>query len=204
MSPKDALKDYRAKRHPRRTPEPSGRARRPRGTKPRFVIQQHDATSLHFDVRLEADGVLKSWAVPKGPSTDPRDKRLAMPTEDHPLDYADFEGVIPEGEYGAGPVIVWDAGTFRNLTQHDGREIPVARALRDGHVSVWLEGTKLRGGYAFTRVARGKRDRWILVKEDDTEADARRKPVATQPESVVSGRTIRDVAHEERTQGTRR
>jgi DNA ligase D-like protein (predicted 3'-phosphoesterase) len=193
MAPKDPLKAYRGKRNLRRSPEPSGRGWSRRG-RSRFVIQQHDATSLHFDVRLEADGVLKSWAVPKGPSTDPRDRRLAMPTEDHPLDYADFEGVIPEGEYGAGPVIVWDAGTFRNLTQEKGREIPVGRAVRDGHVSVWLEGEKLRGGYAFTRVARGKRDRWILVKEDDAEADARRKPVSTQPESVLSGRTIREVS----------
>jgi DNA ligase D-like protein (predicted 3'-phosphoesterase) len=165
------------------------------------VIQQHDATSMHFDVRLEADGVLKSWAVPKGPSTDPRDKRLAMPTEDHPLDYAEFEGVIPDGEYGAGPVIVWDTGTYRNLTERKGEEIPVARAVKNGHISVWLEGKKLRGGYAFTRVARGTRDRWILVKEDDDEADARRKPVATQPESVLSGRTIRDVEKEARSEG---
>jgi DNA ligase D-like protein (predicted 3'-phosphoesterase) len=167
------------------------------------VIQQHDATSLHYDVRLEAGGVLKSWAVPRGPSTDPRDKRLAMPTADHPLDYAEFEGVIPEGEYGAGPVIVWDAGTFRNLTERRGREVPIERAVRDGHVSVWLEGEKLRGGYAFTRVARGKRDRWILVKEDDDEADARRKPVATQPESVLSGRTIDEIAKEARSQAAR-
>jgi DNA ligase D-like protein (predicted 3'-phosphoesterase) len=167
------------------------------------VIQQHDATSMHYDVRLEAEGVLKSWAVPKGPSTDPRDKRLAMPTEDHPLDYADFEGVIPEGEYGAGPVIVWDAGTYRNLTEQKGEEIPVARAVKSGHISVWLDGKKLRGGYAFTRVARGTRDRWILVKEDDDEADARRKPVATQPESVLSGRTIGDVEKEARSEGAR-
>lgn len=167
------------------------------------MIQQHDATSLHYDVRLEAGRVLKSWAVPKGPSTDPRDKRLAMPTEDHPLDYAEFEGVIPEGEYGAGPVIVWDAGTFRNLTERRGREVPIERAVRDGHVSVWLEGEKLRGGYAFIRIARGKRERWILVKEDDDEADARRKPVATQPESVLSGRTIDEIAKEARSQAAR-
>jgi DNA ligase D-like protein (predicted 3'-phosphoesterase) len=169
------------------------------------VVQKHRATALHYDFRLEAGGVLVSWAVPKGPSLDPKDKRLAMAVEDHPLDYARFEGVIPEGEYGAGPVIVWDAGTFRNLTREKGREVPVGRAVRDGHVSVWLEGEKLRGGYAFTRVARGKRDRWILVKEDDAEADARRKPVSTQPESVLSGRTIREVSKEaKRSEAARR
>jgi DNA ligase D-like protein (predicted 3'-phosphoesterase) len=151
------------------------------------VVHQHDATTLHYDFRLEAAGVLKSWAVPKGPSTNPRDKRLAMPTEDHPLDYFDFEGVIPEGQYGAGPVIVWDAGTYRNLTE---------RAVEDGHVAVWLEGRKLRGGYAFTRIGKGKRERWLLVKMDDEAADARRKPVKTQPESVISGRTIQQVGAE--------
>jgi DNA ligase D-like protein (predicted 3'-phosphoesterase) len=157
--------------------------------RPRFVVHQHDATTLHYDVRLEAAGVLKSWAVPKGPSTDPRDKRLAMPTEDHPLDYVDFEGVIPEGRYGAGPVIVWDTGTYRDLGDTD-----VAHAVEDGHVTVWLEGRKLRGGYALTRIGRGARGRWLMVKMDDDAADARRKPVKTQPESVLSGRTIRQVA----------
>jgi DNA ligase D-like protein (predicted 3'-phosphoesterase) len=157
------------------------------------VIQKHEATALHYDVRLEADGVLKSWAVPKGPSTDPRDKRLAMPTEDHPVSYARFEGVIPEGQYGAGPVIVWDTGTYRNLTEQDGREVPVSDAIDRGHVHVWLEGHKLRGGYALTRVSSGKRPRWLLVKTDDEEADRRRRPTRTQPESVLSGRTIDDL-----------
>jgi DNA ligase D-like protein (predicted 3'-phosphoesterase) len=188
MARKDGLRAYREKRNFGRSPEPRGK--RARGRKePRFVIQKHDARSLHYDFRLEAGGVLKSWAVPKGPSTDPREKRLAMPTEDHPLDYADFEGVIPEGEYGAGTVIVWDSGSYRNLGEE-----PVERMLEDGHATVWLEGSKLRGGYALTRIGKGKRDRWLLVKMDDEGADRRRNPVSTQPESVRSGKTIEQVA----------
>src|SRR5919197_1397261 len=140
---------------------------------PIFVIQRHDATSLHFDFRLEADGVLKSWAVPKGPSLDPRERRMAVATEDHPLENADFEGVIEEGQYGAGTVIVWDTGTYQNLTERDGREVPLADAIDDGHLAVWLDGEKVRGGYALNRF-RG-RDQWLLVKMRDDEADARRK-----------------------------
>jgi DNA ligase D-like protein (predicted 3'-phosphoesterase) len=192
------LEEYRRKRDFGKTPEPAGRRGR-RGKAPRFVIQKHDATALHYDFRLEADGVLKSWAVPKGPSTDPRDKRLAMPTEDHPLDYHDFEGVIPEKQYGAGPVIVWDAGTYRNLTEKDGREIPVEEGVDAGHVKVWLEGRKIRGGYSLrrTRIGKDEREKWLLVKLKDEEADARRNPVSSQPESVTSGRTIEEVAAEE-------
>jgi DNA ligase D-like protein (predicted 3'-phosphoesterase) len=192
----DPLGAYRGKRDLRRTPEPSAGRKRRSGRRPRFVVHKHDATTLHYDFRLEAAGVLKSWAVPKGPSTNPRDKRLAMPTEDHPLDYFDFEGLIPEGQYGAGPVIVWDAGTYRCLTEEDGKPVPVERAVEDGHVAVWLEGRKLRGGYALTRIGKGKRGRWLLVKMDDEAADARRKPVKSQPESVVSGRTVEEVAAE--------
>jgi DNA ligase D-like protein (predicted 3'-phosphoesterase) len=132
----------------------------------------------------------------QGTSTNPKDKRLAMPVEDHPLDYIDYEGVIPEGQYGAGPVIVWDAGTYRNRTEQDGKAVPVERAVEDGHVAVWLEGRKLRGGFALTRIGTGKRERWLLVKMDDEQADARRKPVKSQPESVVSGRTVEQVAAE--------
>jgi DNA ligase D-like protein (predicted 3'-phosphoesterase) len=159
------------------------------------VIQKHDATTLHYDVRLEAGGVLKSWAVPKGPSTDPREKRLAVRTEDHPLEYADFEGMIPDGLYGAGPVIVWDTGTYRNLTERDGKPVPSERAVEDGHVVVWLEGHKLRGGYALTRtpIGRDRREKWLLVKMKDEEADARRNPISTQPESVLSGDRIEDL-----------
>lgn len=187
------LDPYRDKRDFRSTPEPQGRLAR-RDDRPRFVIQQHDASSMHWDLRLEDEGVLRSWAVPKGPSTDPREKRLARQVEDHPVDYLDFEGHIPDDEYGGGDVIVWDAGTYGNLTQHDGEEVPVADAVDDGHVSVWLEGRKLRGGWSLTRF-RGEAD-WLLVKRDDEHADARRNPTSTEPESVLSGRTVHEVAAE--------
>lgn len=192
MAEPDTLDDYRGKRDFSRTPEPPGE--RNAAAHPIFVIQKHDATTLHYDFRLEADGVLKSWAVPKGPSLDPREKRLAVPTEDHPLDYADFEGVIPVGSYGAGTVLVWDRGTYRNLTRKGGREVPVAEAIEKGHVSFRLEGEKVRGGYALTRFRTGKGEAWLLVKKDDAEADPGRDPVRTEPRSVVSGRTIEEVA----------
>lgn len=190
----DDLDTYRDRRDFRSTPEPEGTSPSRRSDRPRFVIQQHDASSMHWDLRLEADGVLKSWAVPRGPSTDPREKRLARRVEDHPVDYLDFEGVIPEDEYGGGSVIVWDAGTYGNLTERDGAELSVADAIDAGHLSFWLEGKKLRGGWALTRF-RGDDD-WLLVKRDDDEADARRNPASSQPESVLSGRTVAEVAEE--------
>jgi DNA ligase D-like protein (predicted 3'-phosphoesterase) len=193
---RDPLAQYKKRRDFHATPEPAGRARK-RG-RDRFVIQQHDATSMHWDFRLEVGGVLKSWALPKGPSTDPRQKRLAMPTEDHPVDYIDFEGVIPEGHYGAGSVIVWDRGSYRNLTQDDdGNDVALEEALRGGHASVWLEGEKIRGGYALTRIGKGRNERWLLVKKVDEHADARRNPVSTEPQSVKTGRTVEEVAEEE-------
>jgi len=191
MASSEALSKYRQKRNFQRTPEPEGRSGS--SEKPHFVIQKHDASSLHYDFRLEMDGVLKSWVVPKGPSTDPREKRLAMPTEDHPLDYADFEGVIPEGEYGAGTVLVWDTGPYRNLRlekKDDGRSM--AESHNNGKIEVWLEGRKIKGGYALIRT--GNDDRWLLVKMDDDEADARRNPVSTEPTSVLSGRTLEQIA----------
>ena len=150
----------------------------------RFVIQQHAATTLHYDFRLEVGGVLRSWAVPKGLSTDPREKRLAVEVEDHSLDYAGFEGRIGDG-YGAGRVIVWDAGSYRPLTDGAADE-----ALEKGHFSFWLEGEKLRGGWTLQRTRGGAKPQWLLIKKRDEGADARRNPISTQPESVVSGRTI--------------
>ena len=131
------LDTYQRKRDFRRTPEPHGTRRRARG-KPQFVVQRHDATRLHYDFRLEHDGVLKSWAVPKEPSYDPKDRRLAVRTEDHPLEYATFEGEIPEPEYGAGSVVIWDRGYWLPLGDPD-------RGLADGKLDFELQGERLRG-----------------------------------------------------------
>ncbi|WP_461033571.1 DNA polymerase ligase N-terminal domain-containing protein [Streptomyces mayteni] len=182
------LTEYRRKRDFARTTEPSGGEGPPEGA-PRFVVQIHDASTTHFDFRLEADGVLKSWAIPKGPSTDPHDKRLAMPTEDHPLEYRDFEGVIGRGEYGAGPVIIWDEGTY----QVEGR--PVADALHRGHLSFRLDGAKLHGGYALTRF---RENAWLLVKRADRHASERGTPDPQRARSARTGRTLRQVTAEDR------
>lgn len=162
--------------------------------RPRFVVQHHDASSDHYDFRLEHGGVLLSWAVPKGPSTDPRDKRLAVRTGDHQVDYLDFEGTIGEDTYGGGAVIVWDIGTWENLTTNDeGEEVPISDAIAKGHLSFRIDGEKLWGGYTLQRF-RPDEDQWLLVKQRGDGVDARRRPTSTQPESVLSGRTVADVA----------
>jgi DNA ligase D-like protein (predicted 3'-phosphoesterase) len=189
----DQLEAYRARRKSGKSPEPEGQRRASRKP-PIFVIQEHQASTHHFDVRIEVDGVLKSWAVPKGPSTDPRDKRLAVAVEDHPLDYAEFEGAIPKDEYGGGAVIVWDRGSYDNLTVKNGKLKPVADAIADGHLIIALHGQKLSGGYALQRIGGGEQTKWLLIKTRDDDADARRRPTSTQPRSVLSGRTVRQVA----------
>lgn len=193
-----SLAAYREKRDLGRSPEPAGRLSRRRGLR-RFVVQKHDAKTLHYDFRLEVGGVLRSWAVPKGPSTDPRERRLAIATEDHPLEYATFEGVIPEGQYGAGSVLVWDRGTYRVHADRRGKARTMARALEAGHAAFELRGQKLRGGYSLSRMGGGgRRERWLLVKSADAKADARRNPVSTQRKSVLSGRSLRRVAQDAR------
>ncbi|MFO7725496.1 MAG: DNA polymerase ligase N-terminal domain-containing protein, partial [Oceanipulchritudo sp.] len=177
--------NYRKKRNDAKSPEPVGKEG---GNDPGriFVIQKHDASQLHYDFRLRTGDVLASWAVPKGPSTAANDKRLAIRTEDHPLEYADFEGVIPEGEYGAGTVMIWDKGTYEPLGDKDPQQ-----ALEGGSFKFRLNGHKLSGGYAIVRTRRdGKEEQWMLFKLDDREADARRNPVSTEPESVTSGRSM--------------
>jgi bifunctional non-homologous end joining protein LigD len=178
------LDDYRKKRDPARTPEPFGP---PRGGEGRsFVVQKHAARRLHYDVRLEMDGVLKSWAVPKGPSFKAEEKRLAVHVEDHPVEYADFEGIIPEGNYGAGAVIVWDRGWYRLLK--DGAP---ADQLRAGRLDVELYGVKLRGRWTLARMG-GKSKEWLLLKKADEYAGGAE---ATEqfPESVLSGLTVEEV-----------
>lgn len=198
MSAARPLEEYMKKRDFSKTPEPTGEEHWTPREGPVFVIQKHDASSLHYDFRLQVDGVLKSWAVPKGFSTDPSEKRLAIPTEDHPLDYADFEGVIPDDEYGGGTVLVWDAGPYRNLKRDDdGESVPLSDQIQDGHLTVWLEGEKVRGGYALTRTSRGDDEKWLLVKMDDEGSDARRNPVSTEPASVLTGRSLDEIREEE-------
>lgn len=192
----DKLKAYRKKRDLRQSGEPSGSHQH--SGKRRFVIQKHDASNLHYDFRLEFGGALVSWAVPKGFSTDPEDKRLAIRTEDHPRDYIDFEGVIPEGEYGAGTVMVWDNGTYDNLLAHQGpHSKSMENALKEGLIEFWLNGEKIHGGYALKRTAKGEKERWLLIKMDDEKADARRNPISTQPDSVKSGRDLDEIARQE-------
>jgi len=206
----DSLKEYRAKRKVGQSGEPAGtcpglQARqvmsgRPTGKKqhknkkPIFTIQKHNASHLHYDFRLEIDGVMPSWAVPKGPSLDPKIKRLAIMTEDHPLDYATFEGVIPEGNYGAGEVIVWDTGTYDNIKHdHEGNVIDMAKCMELGTVEIFLHGKKLQGAFALIRTHFGADNNWLLIKMRDEYANVRRNPVKSQPESVLSGKTIEDL-----------
>lgn len=186
---KDSLAAYKQRRNLAQSGEPAGKKERS-SKNPIFVIQKHDSRALHYDVRLEIDGVLVSWAVPKGPSLNPAIKRLAVRTDDHPLAYANFEGVIPEGEYGAGTVMVWDKGTFENIKKIDGKPISLEQSLKRGTVEVFLHGEKLEGGFALIRTGGEKSDKWLLIKMRDQFARARKNPVNTQTKSVKTGRTM--------------
>jgi DNA ligase D-like protein (predicted 3'-phosphoesterase) len=160
---------------------------------PIFVVQLHDARRLHYDVRLEVDGVLKSWAVPRGPSLDPTVKRLAVPTDDHSIEYAEYEGVIADSKYGSGAVIVWDAGVYRNQTRDKQRRlIDPAEAIERGHFRFGLQGIKLTGSWAFTRT--GRDGDWLMVKVRDEAADPLLDLTTAEPQSVLSGLTIEQMA----------
>jgi DNA ligase D-like protein (predicted 3'-phosphoesterase) len=185
------LIDYRRRGRAGVPPEKRGRLgrrRRATPTAPCFVIQHHAARSEHYDLRLEINGELASWVIPHGPSTNPKDRRMARRSPSHPLEYAGLEGVLPDGADDAGPAIIWDRGSYCNATQHD-----MAECLERGHLSFYLQGQKLRGGYTLTRIRAGQDETWLLIKRKDGEVDPRRKPVVTQPASVVSGRTLDDL-----------
>jgi bifunctional non-homologous end joining protein LigD len=184
-----SLSTYRAKRDFERTEEPRGVAKPAPGH--RFVIQKHAARRLHYDFRLELDGVLLSWSVPKGPSLAPADRRLAVRTEDHPLEYADFEGVIPPGQYGGGAVAIWDRGTW----EPEGGDAGARRGLAAGRLSFALHGEKLTGRWHLVRTKpQGKQESWLLFKGRDEAAHPTIDITAAQPTSVVSGRTIEAIA----------
>jgi bifunctional non-homologous end joining protein LigD len=190
-----SLKEYREKRDFRVSPEPAGSASKKQWTRSpsrTYLIQKHQASRLHYDFRLEHNGVLLSWAVPKGPSLDPSVKRLAIQVEDHPVEYAMFEGVIPEGQYGAGTVMVWDIGTW--IPEQD----DVANAIKKGELKFTLRGKKLRGSWVLVRArgyGRNTKNSWLLIKHRDRYASKRDITVA-QPKSVLTGRLLADIARD--------
>lgn len=188
------LSKYRAKRDFAKTQEPSGEAKVANSKRRRFVIQKHDATRLHYDLRLELDGVFKSWAVTRGPSLDPSDKRLAVEVEDHPLDYGDFEGTIPKGQYGGGTVQLWDRGYW----EPEGDVSPEA-ALDRGDFKFTLEGKRLHGSFVLVRMKHdrtgGKRTNWLLIKHRDEHArDGSGDAILSEDKSIASGRTMAAIA----------
>lgn len=186
-----SLAQYRKKRNFGRTREPRGVVKKSSKGGETFVVQKHDASHLHYDFRLEFEGVLKSWAVPKGPSLDPRVKRLAVEVEDHPIDYGSFEGVIPEGEYGGGTVLLWDRGTWEPIGD-------AAEGLRKGQLKFELHGEKLRGKWMLVRRGgpRAAKPQWLLFKLSDDEAqpESKFRVADEEPLSVVSGRDLDEIA----------
>lgn len=183
------LKEYKKKRSFSKTPEPAGHVTK-KGKELRFVIQKHHASRLHYDFRLEMEGVLKSWAVPKGPSMNPADKRLAMMVEDHPYDYRTFEGIIPKGNYGAGDVIIWDEGTYEPL--HPGSETELLEGLKKGDLKFILHGHKLNGEFVLAKMKNAEKNAWLLIKHHDVYAN--KEDVTLDDKSVVSGRRIDEPA----------
>jgi bifunctional non-homologous end joining protein LigD len=191
---------YNRKRDFAVTSEPPGKIAKAAGTKRRFVIQRHAATRLHFDLRLELDGVYKSWAVTKVPSLDPATKRLAVEVEDHPIDYGTFEGIIPKSEYGGGTVQLWDNGTWTPQSTDPERD------LKRGNLKVCFEGKRMKGGWALIRLRdrdegrrRNPRHNWLLIKETDDEArPGEPEALASEVTSVKSGRTLEEIASRSR------
>jgi len=189
------LSEYQRKRSFDTTPEPQGDSK---STRPElhFVVQKHRARRLHYDLRLQLGDVLKSWAVPKGPSLDPQEKRLALMVEDHPLDYEDFEGVIPEGNYGAGEVLVWDRGSYQaaGARTREQSEKALTKGLAEGHISFILAGKKLKGEFALVHLKRADDpNAWLLIKANDRYVSG--KEILEEERSVLSGRNLHEIAN---------
>jgi len=189
------LAEYKRKRDFSKTAEPAGKPVGRRSKRAlRFVIQKHAATALHFDFRLELDGVMKSWAVPKGPSYDPAAKRLAMEVEDHPIEYNTFEGTIPKGQYGGGTVMLWDRGTYE--PESGGGVEALREGYARGDLKIVLHGERLEGGWVLVRMRRGEsgRAQWLLIKHRDDHVDRDYDVTAEEMTSVVTGRTMEEIA----------
>ncbi|HUR95899.1 MAG TPA: DNA polymerase ligase N-terminal domain-containing protein [Gemmatimonadales bacterium] len=192
----DRLAEYRRKRDFSRTAEPRG-GRRKSAPKLAYVIQKHAASHLHYDLRLELDGVMKSWAVPKGPSLDPAVKRLAMQVEDHPIEYNRFEGTIPQGEYGGGTVMLWDRGTYTYAGAEDVDPVEgLRRGYAKGDFKFELKGKRLGGSWVLVRTRRGdpRRAQWLLIKHRDGSAEPGSEVVEEYQNSVTTGRTMEEIA----------
>jgi bifunctional non-homologous end joining protein LigD len=191
------LAEYRRKRNFSRTGEPAG-GRRKQSSRLAYVIQKHAASRLHYDLRLELDGVMKSWAVPKGPSLDPSVKRLAIHVEDHPIEYNRFEGTIPAGEYGGGTVMIWDYGTYTAAGNEGEPEAAVRAGYRKGELKFELRGKRLRGSWVLVRTkgrgARARQDQWLLIKHRDEAADPDVDPTEAYQTSARTGRTLEEIA----------
>jgi bifunctional non-homologous end joining protein LigD len=184
---------YKKKRNFRKTPEPEPIIKKGKGSHI-FVVQKHQASHLHYDFRLEIEGVLKSWAVPKGPSLNPSEKRLAIQVEDHPYDYHNFEGIIPSGNYGAGTVMIWDEGVYTLATGQKNEEKSLKEGLSKGHLDLILCGSKLKGGFALVRMEFGDDKHWLLMKKKDEFAS--KKDVTLLNRSVHTGKTMKEIAND--------
>lgn len=190
------LAEYRRKRDFAKTAEPKGSRVAAREDALAFVVQKHAARNLHFDLRLELDGVMKSWAVPKGPSLDPSVKRLAMQVEDHPIEYNDFEGIIPEGEYGGGTVMLWDRGTYTYPEKVPDPTEQLRQGYAKGDLKFELRGKRLRGSWVLVRIRRGdpNKPQWLLIKHRDRFAKPGSDIVAEKLTSIATRRTMKGIA----------
>jgi DNA ligase D-like protein (predicted 3'-phosphoesterase) len=188
----DRLKKYKEKRNFNKTSEPKGNQQFRSVKNKIYVIQKHDASNLHYDLRLESEGILKSWVLPKGPSMDSSVKRLAIPTENHPIEYATFEGVIPDGQYGAGTVILWDKGYYKSTKENESFE----KSLEKGHSTLNISGNKLRGDFALIRTGKDENARWLFFKMKGKEARPGSNITKEHPNSVKTGKSLEEVRKE--------